>query len=332
MLTPSAGSGGGAGGYLNAYYNYAPYSDYYYYSSSPGAGGAGGGFVDLTSGGNINIFGTIDAAGSRGGNGAAYYYVASAGGGGGSGGGIRCLTPNEINLTGGSLITAGGQGGSCGVPTAYFTGPSNHGGAGAPGRIVLEDADSLIQGLGTATVSPSEGAPGFYRGIFDAARFKGGGLTPQALTEVLFMGPTNPEYDPPVAADFPATPTGAAAGPGAAIPAGASRGLGKTGILIEARGYTIQPNGDPDPASQTAFYTVGYFADSGQEAAPTWVQSAFPGDIGPRPADNAGDGITNLDGRSFLQVRITFFLPTTVGPFDPGPYVNVWNLRFSSDQ
>ena len=43
---------------------------------------------------------------------------------------------------------------------------------------------------------------GFYRGVFDATRFQGGGLTPEALTEVLFVGPLNPSYVNPVQGDF----------------------------------------------------------------------------------------------------------------------------------
>jgi hypothetical protein len=40
----------------------------------------------------------------------------------------------------------------------------------------MEDGDSTVTGLTTATLAPNEGQPGFYRGIFDAGRFKGGGL------------------------------------------------------------------------------------------------------------------------------------------------------------
>jgi hypothetical protein len=330
LRVPHAGSGGGAGGYTE----YSGSPGYYYYTTTGGAGGAGGGFLDLTANGDILIFGVVDAAGGGGGNGGMGYgtsYWASGGGGGGSGGGVRMLTPNNINLSGGTVTTAGGNGGS-GAATQLFGGPANPGGAGGPGNLCLEDGDSLVTGMATATLVPAEGAPGFYRGVFDAARFQSGGLTPQVLTEILFMGPTNPSYQAPVVADFPVTLTGPGAGSGAGIPSVASKGLGSTGILIEARGFPILPDGTPDLTAATAFYTVGYFKDSGQENAPTWVQGAFPADIGPRAADNGGDGIANLDGRSFLQVRITFYLPSTVGPFDPGPFLNHWNLRFTSDQ
>jgi hypothetical protein len=323
MRTPSAGSGGGAAGF--AYETSFPT----FYPCSGGAGGAGGGFVDLTSSGDIRIYGIVDASGSRGGSGVNSGFSASGGGGGGSGGGVRLLTPNEIDVTGGTITAGSGAGGTgAGLGGA----PNNPGGAGGLGRLAMEDQDSLVAGLATATVAPAEGAAGFYRGTFDASRFVGGGLRPEVVTELILVGPTSPAYVAPVASDFPATPFGAGVGPGAGIPAASSRGPNATGILIEARGYLIDPNGDPDLGSATAYHTVGYFADSGLENAPTWVPNAFPGDIGPRPADNAGDGIANLDGRAFLQLRVTFFLPTGLAPSEPGPFLNRWLIHFTYDQ
>jgi hypothetical protein len=323
MFTPSAGSGGGGGGYHT-------FNSFQGYDGTGGAGGSGGGFIDLTSNEDIRIFGTIDAAGSRGGNASNPYTTSfnsgGGGGGGGSGGGIRMLTPEDINITGATITAAGGVGGS-----ATGNGP-NSGGSGGLGRIVLEDGDSVITGLGSANLLPAEGATGFYRGGFDAARFQGGGLTPQVLTAVFNVGPRSPLYEDPVQDYSPGGQTDFIA----AIPATGTRGFNRVAITIEARAFPMTADGEPDLSAGTGYYTIGYFADSGAEQFPTWVSgesAAWPtGDIGARPADNVGDGITNLNGRPFMQLRVTFHLPSTMGPFDPGPILDEWLIRFTFDQ
>ena len=311
MRTPSAGSGGGAAG--DSRNNGGTYDAY------GGSGGAGGGFVDLTSSGDVFIFGTIDAAGSSGGSG--YYdqsFTASGGGGGGSGGGIRVLSPLDINVTNAVLTTAGGAGGTASSPT---NGP-NHGGAGGNGRVVLEDGDSVISGLGTASITPAEGNPGFYRGMFDASRFVGGGLSPSAVTQVFLAGPFDPEFTVPVAGDFIA-----------GVPGVGSRGAGLTSILVEVRGYPLKPDGTPDLGVPSPWYTVGYFTDSGVVANPTWHPGAQPpvADVTP-PAGNAGVGIASINHLPMIQVRATFYLPSSIGPFDGGPYIDRWVIRYTFDQ
>ncbi len=194
LLAPSAGSGGGGSGFFN---NTATTATQY--DSTGAGGGAGGGFVDITAAGTIQIYGTIDAAGGKGGNGNFGYYGASGGAGGGSGGAIRLLTPTSIDITGGVLTAAGGLRGVGANSTYNFAGPQNAGGFGGVGRIVMEDGDSIITGQGAAvTLVPNEGDPGFSRGIFDATRFQGGGLTPEVLSDVFFAGPANPVYTVPV--------------------------------------------------------------------------------------------------------------------------------------
>jgi hypothetical protein len=86
--------------------------------------------------------------------------------------------------------------------------------------------------------------------------------------------------------------------------------------------------------SDTGWKSVGYFTDSGSELFPNWVPSAKPplADVGTLLPGNTGDGITALDGRQYLRLRITFFLPGNFGPFDPGPYLDRWNLYFQYDQ
>jgi hypothetical protein len=314
MLLPSAGSGGGAGGYGDQTQSTGR-------DGAGGGGGGGGGFVDLTSSGNISIFGTIDCTGGRGGNGAAgFLYLGGGGGGGGSGGGIRLLTPNSINVAGGTLTTAGGQAGGASGNSGV---PANAGGLGGKGRIVLEDGDSLIGGIGSATLVPAEGDPdnGFYRGVFDASRFQGGGLEPQVVTDVFLVGPNNPAFLVPVQSDFSAS-----------IPSGSDRGLNGTSCLIEARGFEILPDGEVDLAlGASPWKTVGYFKHSGVASLPTWTANANPVDV-TLPAGNTGPGITALDTLEFLQLRITFFLPASIGPFDPGPILDHWTIRFTFDQ
>jgi hypothetical protein len=320
MLLPSAGSGGGAGGY-----GFLVNGTFAGNDGSGGGGGGGGGFVDVTSSGNINIFGLIDCSGGRGGNGGIGFFACGGGGGGGSGGGIRLLTPNNIDINGATLTTAGGAAGGSGNPTKGDApvGPPNLGGAGGKGRLVFEDGDSLITGIGSATLVPAEGDPdnGFFRGVFDASRFQGGGLEPTAITDIFLAGPNNPSFIVPVQGDFIAS-----------IPTGADRGLNGTSCLIEARAYEILFDGSIDMGTgPTGWKTIGYFRHSGVASLPTWVPNANPGDVA-LPAGNTGPGITALNGREFLQLRITFFLPTSMGPFDPGPVLDDWTIRFNFDQ
>ena len=319
MLTPSAGGGGGGGGNEEWDGSYDGI-----YSTGGGAGGAGGGFLDITSSGDIFILGTIDVSGARGGNGGtSNYYAGPGGGGGGAGGGVRLLTPNEIILSASATITAaGGAGGNSPNGASGTGGPQNHGAPGGNGRIVMEDGDSLIAGLGAATITPTEGDAGFYRGVFDPGRFKGGGLEPRAVSEVFACGAFNPSFLDPIPADF-----------AAGCPTGSTRGTGMTAMLVEAQGFQMKPDATPDTVG-TGWFTVGHFVDSGVDNAPTWTLAQpsgaqLPGGL---PGDNIGLGIANLDGSEFIQLRITIYLNGSVGPFDPGPYIDQWTIRFDHDQ
>ena len=323
LRTPSAGSGGGAAGAANFTGGTGAIRD-----ASGGAGGAGGGFVDVTASGSIEIRGTIDAAGGRGGNGTVPAgggpWHASSGGGGGSGGALRLLTPQDIDITGATITTAGGQGGIGATGTFFGSGPRNDGGNGGNGRIVMEDADSLVTGLGSASVVPGEGGTGFFRAQFDPSRFQGGGLQPRAVTDIFAVGPLDPDYIAPVQADF-----------AAGIPAVGSRGFNLTSLFIDARAFPMRPDGSADETAATSWHSVGWFVDSGTENLPTWVPASggvpVPVDVAV-PADNAGGTIDALDGREFIQLRFTMYLPATAGPFDPGPFLDTWRVRFSHDQ
>ena len=320
MLLPFAGSGGGAAGQAKD----QPWRSYVNEGVGGGTGGAGGGFLDLTASGDIIISGTIDAAGSRGGNGRGWRTEAnpdrgvSGGGGGGSGGGIRLLTPRDIVLGATSVLTtAGGVGGTGSKPYSVVT--RSHGGPGGNGRIAMEDSDSIIAGQAGATLVPAEGDAGFYRGAFDATRFQGGGLTPGALTDVFPVGPFNPNFTVPVSADFIA-----------ALPVAGAPGAGKTGILIEMRGYEMGADALPDMASETDWFSVGYFKDTGIESLPEW-NTGHPADI-TRAADNSGDGIDHIDGCEFIQIRMTIYLKDTIKVVDPGGLLDDWTIRFTSNQ
>jgi len=336
MFTPEAGSGGGAGGEIRAFSGTAG-------RGPGGAGGAGGGFVDLTCGGDMIILGTIDAAGSRGGSNPGGNFTpnyswqpGTGGGGGGSGGGIRLLTPNDMVFGASSVVTvAGGVGGAGGASQATDPG-LNNGGSGADGRIALEDGDSIISGIASAAVTPAEGSAGFYRGVFDATRFQGGGLTPLATTDLFAVGPLNPVYVNPVQADFVA-----------AIPVLGAPGIGSTGLLIEMRCYQMGADALPQPTSETDWFSVGYLKDTGIESLPQW-NNGHPGDVPVQPDNaldpasphgNSGSGMTAVNatagpgnGFEFVQIRITVFLPSTIGVQDPGSMLDDWIIRFTADQ
>ena len=207
----------------------------------------------------------------------------------------------------------------------------NPGGAGGLGRIVLEDGDSVITGFSDASVIPGEGADGFYRGQFDPERFSGGGLNTEALTLPLLAGPIpvpgiSPAYQELVTSDIVA-----------GIPQAASRGLGATGILVEARGWQMTTEGEIDEAQgPTEWSTLGSFADSGIPNMPTWKPAdtdGIPMDIVLGP-DNPGInlGTADLVGFAYIQVRLTFYLPITATPLTAGPYVDRLTLPFTYDQ
>ncbi len=320
MRTPLAGSGGGAGG-ANSGTHGSQWTQ-----TSAGSGGAGGGFVDIsTLSGDISISGTIDASGGRGGAGIGNTNLSvpwngSGGGGGGSGGGVRLLTPNNIILAGATITTAGGAGG---VGYAGTGATPNNAGAGGNGRIVME-ANSII-GLSGSTVTPTLGETGYYSGPFDGSRFVGGGTRPSATTERVLMGPLDPDYAEPIAADFIC-----------GVPAIASNGPSKTSIMIEVRGFQLLPDGTAEnPAPEPLWTTVGYFTDSGAPNSPNWIPGANPpvADVGPLPPDNDGlaGGMNSVDFAEYLQIRVTCFLPITMQPFDAGSFLDRWTIRFSSN-
>jgi hypothetical protein len=76
---------------------------------------------------------------------------------------------------------------------------------------------------------------------------------------------------------------------------------------------------------------VGYFKDSGNETTPTWVPSANPGDVS-LVSGNTGGTIASVNGKTFIQFRLTFFLKQGTGPFDPGAYMDRWDLYFQYNQ
>lgn len=321
MRFPSAGAGAGGSGS-----NYATDQGSTSYTAGGSGGGGGGGFVDLTCGGTIRIHGTIDVSGGAGALGAVdtFGYGASGGGGGGSGGGIRILTPADIDLTGGALLAGGGSGGAgitqTGNGWATPSGPQNAGGDGSNGRIVLEDGDSVITGIATATVIPGEGQDGFYRNTFDAARFEGGARSSRAVTGLVLLGPlASAEFVTPVVEDFDA-----------GAPTAGSPPAGETAILVEAQGHPLLPDGTAGTPA-TGWITIGYCRSTGTPSALVWVSGSYPPDVGP-PTDTAGVGIHQLDGSGYVQVRLTFYVSAAAMPADPGPFLERWRLRFRHDQ
>ncbi len=332
MLTPSAGSGGGGGGWCWMYYTYD--LTYYYYAGDGGGGGSGGGFVDLTSQGDIRVYGMIDARGGDGGNGGIGGYVGGGGGGGGSGGAVRLLTPNDIDVSGGTILTTGGRGGRGSVGN-YSTGRTpNDGGDGGIGRIAMEDGDSIITGAKTATMVPALNTDGYYSGLFQPSRFTAGATTSVGGTEYMFLGPlTPPDLESLSADDFVA-----------GIPLGANRGT-MTAMVVDVQGRPMLPDGSVDstPGAETGWYCIGYFKNGETPQEPAWTADAFPpaSDVLPDydptapGSDIVGAGIGNVPPCSYLQVRIWFWVPdasTGFGPQDPGPYIDDMRVPFSSDQ
>jgi hypothetical protein len=322
MFLPSAGGGGGGGGS-----NTQTASTFIGYDGGGGGGGGGGGFIDFTSASSITVNGIINAQGGTGGSGEGphNFYLGAGGAGGGAGGGVRMLTPGTINITGAQILCTGGANGIGYTPSG---GTANHGGVGGVGRIALEDSDGIIDGLNAATLTPAPGGGptgGFWTGPFDPTRFAAGARTPALTTGVFFVGPANPDYNPlPVVADFVAN-----------IPSGSDRGVGKTSILIEAQGFQLLPDGTYNPGSATGWRTVGHITHSGLASSPNWVNGNPPViDIPTLPPGNPGgaSSINMFDTCEFLQLRITFYLNNTMGPFDPGPYLDDWTIRFDYNQ
>ena len=272
-----------------------------------------------------------------GGGGASEFYAGAGGGGGGSGGGIRILTPNSIDAgappRGSRRRAAPAAAGATATGAGYPL--VNPGGTGGAGRIVLEDSDSVITGLTSANVTPSQGSTaGFYRDFFDPSRFLGGGLRPVVITEIIDVGPSSPTYLVPDQ-DYVGSPVPAPATPRldfiAGIPQASSLGLNRTALFIEAQGYDANADGTVKTISATGWKTVGYFKDSGNETTPTWVPSAIPGDV-TIVAGNTGGTIASLNGKTFLQFRVTFFIKQGTGPFDPGAYMDRWDMYFQYNQ
>lgn len=315
LFLPAAGSGGGGSG--DSQYNTSYVSTYY--EGPGGGGGAGGGFIDITSQGDIRIYGEINVKGGSGGTGGGYYYSAAGGGGGGSGGAIRLLTPADIDLTGGTLSASGGGGGSGGNMTNATANPRLRGGTGSTGRIAMQDGDTLITGQVLANLTPTEGDAGFYRGAFDATRFQGGGLDAEATSDAMLVGPlTGPEFAEPEASDFVC-----------AIPGDAARPPDGTGILIEAAGYPMLSDGTADLSGGDHFYTIGYFYYSGSPSEPSWRAGTNPSDV---PVSNSGVGIDMLDGSIFLRFRVRFFVPAGISATTPGPWMDEMTFKFTYDQ
>ena len=146
------GGGGGAGGN----FNYASQN----WHNGASAGGGGGGAILIKSAGAISVTGDIVSKGGNGGNSnfSASNYLHGGSGGGGAGGSIVLYANSNLDVSTAVLDTSGGAGGATYPSPAY----AGRGGTGGGGYIQLEDADSVITGLATATILPD-----YYVGRFD---------------------------------------------------------------------------------------------------------------------------------------------------------------------
>ena len=66
----------------------------------------------------------------------------------------------------------------------------------------------------------------------------------------------------------------------------------------------------------------------GKPDASEW---AVPGDNNGQEGFAALNALGGGDGFEFIEVRMTFILPVSVGPFDPGAYLDDWTIRFTHD-
>ena len=307
-----------------------------------GGGGAGGGFVDITSS-------PTSASSARSTPRAAAAATAprastsgGGGGGGGSGGGIRLLTPGMIVFDSTTVITAGGGAAGAGRPGGSASaGIANAGGMGADGPPRPRDDGLADHRRRPARPRPHarRGQPGLLplpvpRRALPGRRppAPGGHRGPRHRT-LLARRSSCPDQNyalPPVAApliprlDFVA-----------GIPSIASRGIGKTGIFIEAKGFAANADGSVNTRQRHGLEVRRLLHRLGLRALPQLgrrARSRRPRRRPTLPPGNTGDGIASLNGRQYIQLRITFFLPDSFGPFDPGPYIDSWNLYFQYDQ
>ena len=115
------------------------------------------------------------------------------------------------------------------------------------------------------------------------------------------------------------------------IPLEATPGYGSTSIMVEARGYNLLTNGRADLSSETGWFTVGFFKESGSPDAPHWTGDTLPGDVSVQP-DNSGVGFSTIGGPAFVQIRVSMYLPAGMSPTSPGPYMDSWEITFDHNQ
>ena len=194
----------------------------------------------------------------------------------------------------------------------------------ASGRLVIEDERLGHPGLSPARRSPRrEASPaGFYRGVFDATRFQGGGIRPVAVSGLIDTGPFAPTY---LTADQQYVPSVPAPGTprqdfiAGIPPVSRNRATART-RRCSSRCRATSPTRtarrtSPRPPAGRASATS---RDSGSQSFPIWTANVQPpaGDIayanGILPG-NTGNGISLINGREFLQFRITFYLNPTIG-------------------
>jgi len=174
----AGGAGGAAGGILPSSANTSSGTDFWQMGVGAGGGGAGGngrytsiaragtgggggGALLIKSAGDIIVSSTAVIAATGGAGGPATGQYSNAGpagaGGGGAGGTIALYANGNLDVTGARMDTSGGTGGAS---NAY--GWPGRGGNGGGGYIQLEDADKVITGISSATLTPD-----YYTDKFD---------------------------------------------------------------------------------------------------------------------------------------------------------------------
>jgi hypothetical protein len=174
----AGGAGGAAGGILPNSTNTNSGKDFYILGVGAGGGGAGGngiystvaraatgggggGAVLIQSAADIKLSATTRILSRGGAGGPATGQYSNAGpagaGGGGAGGSIALYANGNLTVTGATMDTSGGTGGA-----SNANGWPGRGGNGGGGFIQLEDADKVITGITSATMTPD-----YYTDKFD---------------------------------------------------------------------------------------------------------------------------------------------------------------------
>ena len=237
-------------------------------------------------------------------------WIHGSGSGGGGGGGVQLRSANNIEITGGQILSEGGDGGPNG--TTYNTAP---GGAGAGGAILIRSLKDLIASNATISVEGGKGvSSGFYTYYVGGSGDGGDGWIR------LEDGDADPDLSQ-TSIDGASPTTGSFVASGAGAPS-----IGQTlwmnmgvfdPVFLDSDITEVIPK-----VGQTIKYeiqaTVEDIFDFGMPdvpAASSWIDLADITDL-------------NDNGYSFIRFRVTFTLADDQEIEDPMPSVDLIKIRY----